>query len=464
MSTVPLMKHEPKRSLPVSGDASGESYLVEARKRLAELYFADMRPWVVAYSGGKDSTAILQLVYELVALLKSEGRATTKPVYVISSDTRVESPNVARYVADSLHRIETAAREADMPIFTRLVAPQPEESFWGKLIGLGYPSPTRWFRWCTTNMKIRPSRRAIEGITRQYGSVILLLGTRSSESSQRGNAIAARDTNNQGLNRHHEIPNALVATPIVDWTTDQVWEYLYANDPPWGGDHGFMLNLYRQANGGECPVVLDLNTPSCGGSRFGCWTCTVVKEDKSMQGFIQSGEEGLQPLNEFRDWLKTIREDMSRRSPLRRDGKTAGPGPFNAATRMEILDGLLAMEARVGFPLISDDDLQYIQEAWSVEFDYSHTVAQIAARHGREVKMNIRSKRSLAQSDNELLERCAIDADMSPAFAKELWDTVRSRYTRLDRWGARAELETALSLLIEKAVNQTLAADPAHDL
>lgn len=439
-----------------------KSLLEQSRRYLRALYVADQRPWVVAYSGGKDSTAVLQLVYELVLEQQQKGDKGQKPVFVISSDTRVESPNVASYVADSMSRIEIAAQQAGLSLYPQLVTPLPEESFWGKLIGLGYPSPTRWFRWCTTNMKIKPSRRAIEEITRQHGSVILLLGTRSSESSQRGNAIAARDSNDQGLNRHHEIPNALVATPIVDWTTDQVWEYLYANDPPWGGDHGFMLTLYRQASGGECPVVLDLNTPSCGGSRFGCWTCTVVKEDKSMQGFIQSGEEQLQPLNDFRDWLKEIREEPQRRSPLRRDGKSTGPGPFSPATRIEILQRLLAMEARVGYPLIGDEDLEYIQDAWNIEFDYSDTVCKLASRHGREVKMNTRS--SLMQAEDALLEQCAVDADLSPAFAKELWDTVRSQYTRLDRWGAKAELQKKLAELIEKDVSQAQTADPAHDL
>ncbi|MCB1193045.1 MAG: hypothetical protein H7A23_12965 [Leptospiraceae bacterium] len=32
----------------------------------------------------------------------------------------------------------------------------------------------------------------------------------------------------------------------------------------------------------ECPLVIDDTTPSCGNSRLGCWTCTVIDQDKSM--------------------------------------------------------------------------------------------------------------------------------------------------------------------------------------
>jgi DNA sulfur modification protein DndC len=427
---------------------------------LRKLYEADARPWVVAYSGGKDSTAVLQLVYELLLEEKAEGKKG-KPVYVISSDTRVEPPNIARYLTRTLDVIEKAAIESDIPLHTRLVSPKAEESFWNKLIGLGYPSPTRWFRWCTTNMKIKPSRRAIEHISLEHeSSVILLLGTRSSESVVRGNAIAARNTNERGLNPHHEIPDALVATPIVNWTTDDVWEYLYSHNPPWGGDHDFMLSLYRQANGGECPLVLDLNTPSCGGSRFGCWTCTVVREDKSMQGFIQSGETWLQPLNDFRNWLKEIREDASRRSPLRRGDKSVGPGPFNPKTRMEILDRLLALEKKVDLTLIGDDDLQAIQKVWSAEFDYNDGfVSRLALAHGREIVMN--NAAFSPKNGDALLKECASRADFPLELAQRLLDTVKSKYAYLDRWGAKAELERTLMELIEKDVNQNQQA--SHD-
>lgn len=432
-----------------------------SKEALRTLYESDARPWVVAYSGGKDSTAVLQLVYELLLEEQALGRAG-KPVFVVSSDTRVEAPNVSAYVATTLDRIASAASTSGLPLETRLVTPAPHESFWSKLIGLGYPSPTRWFRWCTTSMKIKPSRRAIDEITRVHGSVILLLGTRSDESALRRNAIASRSTNELGLNRHHEIPDALVATPIVDWSTDDVWDYLYSNVPPWGGDHEFMLSLYRKANGGECPVVLDLNTPSCGGSRFGCWTCTVVKEDKSMKGFIQSGEEGLQPLNDFRDWLKKIREEPARRSPLRRDGKSAGPGPFSPTTRVEILKRLLSLEVVVGFQLIADDDLRFIQQTWDAEFDYSLTAFKLAQKFDREIDMSVQP--IFTSDDDALLEQCAVDADFPVDLARRLLDTVRDKYAHLDRWGAKADLQRELTELIEKDVRQAQLADPAHDL
>jgi len=238
---------------------------------------------------------------------------------------------------------------------------------------------TPQFRWCATNMKIRPTRRAIDAITRRDGSVVLLLGTRRDESSDRGKRIQARESTAGGLNPHHEIPDALVSTPIVDWTTDQVWEYLYShNPPPWGGSHDFLLNLYRQAAGGECPVVLDLSTPSCAGSRFGCWTCAVMKEDRSMQGFIGTGKEWMAPLNRFRDRLKQDREQPSWRMPHRRDLGT-GPGPFRPERRQQLLRELLELELTVGRQLISDAEIAYIQRIWAEEFDLGQSVHNLAA-------------------------------------------------------------------------------------
>ncbi len=299
------------------------------RDHIQKIYFSDRRPWVIAFSGGKDSTLVLQLVYEMLEYLEP---SQYKPVYVLISDTQVEPPIIEDYIDKTLELIQKDIDRKKLPIKIIKVKPKMEESFWCKLIGKGYPSPTRWFRWCTSYLKIRPSRRAIEDIVRDNGSVILLLGTRKDESRNRKNRMEAREYSSKGLNPHHEIPDALVCSPISDWTTDQVWAFLQDTPPPWGDSHDSMLNLYRQASGDECHLILDLISPSCGGSRFGCWTCTVVKKDLSMQGFIRTGEEWMQPLNVFRDWLKEARENSGMRSRVRRDG-SHGPGPFNESAR-----------------------------------------------------------------------------------------------------------------------------------
>lgn len=416
---------------------------------LESLYLADNRPWVIAYSGGKDSTAVLQLVFEVLLKL---GSAAHKPVFVLSSDTQVEAPNVAAYVSASLEKIQTAAGSLNLPLTTHLVSPPPEESFWGKLIGKGYPPPSRWFRWCTSNMKIKPSRRAIDEITRVHGSVILLLGTRISESAQRGRTMQAREINSKGLNPHHEIPNALVATPIADWTTEDVWEYLTNSPCPWGGNHSFLVSLYRQAGGGECPVVFDLNTPSCGGSRFGCWTCTVVKEDKSLQGFIRTGEGHFQPLVDFRNWLIELRDRPGYRSDVKRN-QSLGPGPFLPSARQEILDKLLATEVQTGLSLVSDDELRYIQSEWSKEFDFQGKLAvNIAVGYGREIAMTENAR--AATSEDELLEQAALEHGINPDLVRQLLDVRRRNYPSLDKWGAKGDFEKAVGELLEKAAKQ----------
>lgn len=419
-------------------------------------YLADERPWVIAYSGGKDSTLVLQLVYELLLKL---GSGANKSIHIVAADTRVEAPNVEDYLAERLTLLDAHARAQGLPVTVHLVRPAPEQSFWGCLIGRGYPAPTRWFRWCTAKMKIKPSRAVIDGIVRDHGSVVLLLGTRVDESSGRAQRMEARQSNARGLNPHHEIPNALVMTPIADWSTDAVWEYLFThNPPPWGGSHDFMLNLYRQASGGECPVVLDLGTPSCGGSRFGCWTCTVVKEDRSMRGFIEAGETWMEPLNEFRNWLKLIRDDPEQRDSLRRDNRV-GPGPFRSETRKAILQRLLELERRVGRQLVSDAELAYIQQQWTKDFDANESALALARTSGREVSAMPPTPEDHA-TDLALIEQMAPDFEVQSIWATELYRLVSERYPTLDTLASRRQLLDDVQKVVGNAVRQAERADP----
>lgn len=435
---------------------TGNSNELITQARLHDEYLKDDRPWVVAYSGGKDSTALLQQVYKLVLEL---GARASKPIHIIASDTKVEAPIVEDYLAASLSAIELHAREHAPSISVHHVQPEPDQTFWTNLIGRGYPPPTRSFRWCTTKIKIRPARRIIEDIAKRYGSVLLLLGTRSAESSSRSQRMEARETNDRGLNPHHEIPNALVFTPIAEWSNDEVWDYLFRNNPaPWGTRHDDMLELYRQANGGECPVVLDLNTPSCGGSRFGCWTCTVVRQDRSMQGFIATGDEWMRPLAEFRDTLKVWRERPEMRESKRRSGEIA-PGPFTLAARQQILEALFQVESEVRRKLIDDEELQCIQYHWQREGDATQSALRLAKRYGRIVSEG--GQFSMDNLNRELIAELASEYEIQEAWIEELLYLVDQKYPTLAQRGARPALNEDVRFVVEKAVQQEdIAAAP----
>ncbi|MBF0621384.1 MAG: DNA phosphorothioation system sulfurtransferase DndC [Magnetococcales bacterium] len=419
------------------------------RTALRTLYERDERPWVVAFSGGKDSTILAQLVCETLASL---GDRANKPVHIISSDTRVEAPNIENHLNNTMNQISAYAKRSGLPLHVELVQPDPHESFWGLLIGKGYPAPTRWFRWCTSKMKIKPMRRSMDKIAAQYGSMILLLGTRRSESPERAKRIQDRALTDAGLNPHHEIPNALVATPIVDWDTESVWEYLLSNPPPWQGNHRFLYDLYRQAEGGECPVILDLSQPSCGGSRFGCWTCTVVKLDKSMQGFIESGEEWMRPLNEFRNWLKEVRERSDWRQAKRRSGVIVEGrlGPFKPEKRKLILEKLLQLEKTCNKLLISDEELGYIQSVWSDEFDLSrNAILDLCKNYDR--YPNLWEDIMPMDFQDELLERMIVENSLEPELAHGLLKLAYEYHHNLDQYGKKTAFTNEISSIIERS-------------
>jgi DNA sulfur modification protein DndC len=331
-------------------------------------------PWIVGYSGGKDSTLVLQLVFEMLMGLAPGDRQ--RPVHVLTNDTLVESPILSHYVDQMLDRLRHAAEGLHLPIVVVKTIPDPDQTFWVNLIGRGYPSPNRMFRWCTDRMKIQPTSSYILSQVASSGKVVLLLGVRRAESSMRA-ASVDKYTPKDGsrLNPHNDLKGALVFRPIVDFTTEEVWHLLMQRPPPWGGSHRDLITLYRNAQGGECPLVLDAGeAPSCGSSssRFGCWTCTVVEKDRSMEGFIDAGFEHLEPLMFFRDWLVAIRNDRSRRQRERRNGfislmkdGSPVPGPFTMAARKEILDRLLALQTEVDLPLISSDEIAAINAIWA---------------------------------------------------------------------------------------------------
>ena len=273
-----------------------KSTLDQLMEQIRAVYTADNRPWVIGYSGGKDSTTALQMIWYALSKLPVEQRQ--KPVHVIASDTLVETPVIVSYIDKTLDRVNVAAARTKMPFQAEKVRPKIKDTFWVNLIGRGYPAPYRRFRWCTDRLKIQPANTFIEERVSQYGEVVLVLGVRKSESTTRAQVMSLHKKSGELLSRHTTLRNAYVYTPIEDFSTDDVWTYLLNTPSPWGGANRDLVTMYRNAQAGECPLVVDTTTPSCGNSRFGCWTCTVVERDKSMEAMIDSGEEWMEPLLE----------------------------------------------------------------------------------------------------------------------------------------------------------------------
>ena len=310
-----------------------------------------------------------------------------KKVYIVSSDTRIENPLIKMYLGKMNELIGEAAKRDGLPITSIIVKPSADNSFWANVIGRGFPTPriNGTFRWCTDRLKIRPSADFIrEIIEKENQEVVVLLGVRKAESEARRRRIEGRELANRLMNRHETIQNAYVYNPIVELTTEDVWDVLLQLDggrTPWGSDNNELVNLYSDADSGECPfagIHAGGQTQSCGNSRFGCWVCTVVKEDKSLNGFIKSGHRELIPLARFRTWLMSIRDDDDKREKKRRNGtvyttKTGekGYGPFTWEARKLILTKLIETQKEIGYELISLEELKAIDEIWDNEIDLS---------------------------------------------------------------------------------------------
>lgn len=434
------------------------------------VYCADKRPWVIGYSGGKDSSAVMSLVY--LALLGLEPKDRHKPVFVVSSDTLVETPVVVNHIKDSLAAIEKGAKRDNLPITCHKVVPKDNQTFWANLLGKGYPAPTRSFRWCTERMKIDPVSDFIKSKVSQFDEVIVVLGSRSQESASRAQVIAKHKIDGSRLARHTTLANAFIFTPIDTWGVDDVWKLLrlchletkqtpYGPkniwidkydlewENPWGGKNLVLWNLYKDSSGqGECPMVIDETTPSCGNSRFGCWTCTVVTKDRAMESLIQNGEEWMAPLLEFRNKLSMTTDPANKeeyRNHKRRTGKVSYqyakegediaterkhvPGPYWLKYRRQWLRELLELDKKFKaegreIELITVPELHAIRQEWihdPNEPDWDDSLPTIFREiYGYNLDWVYDDNASFGKDDAQLIHELCDNFDIEPEMIMKL--------------------------------------------
>ncbi|NPV11874.1 MAG: DNA phosphorothioation system sulfurtransferase DndC [Ignavibacteria bacterium] len=423
-------------------------------REIKEQYLEDNFPWIIGFSGGKDSTVVLQLIFNAIKELEITKR--NKEIHVLANDTLVENPNISNFIDEQLKFIEIAGKNslyAHNPQLFNVakVTPKLIDTFWLNLIGKGYPSPTRWFRWCTEKMKINPTNEYIKQEINKNGKVIIVLGTRKSESANRNKTMKKYEIFGMRL-RKHSLGNAFVFSPIADLSTQEVWAYLINNKNPWGVDNEKLLNLYRNASDiMDCPLVIDDTTPSCGNSRFGCWVCTVIEEDKSMYNLIKNGEDWMLPLYEFRTWLKTIRNEPNRRDKTRRNGQD-GLGPFNFETRKEILEKLLKIELETGLNLISRTEISAIEAQWRFDGNYKYSVANIYYKiKGEKLMGENKFKEEKLHEEEKILERICEKHSVKIEHIKELMELEKKHLTFLRRSSIHKDMQSKISKFINNS-------------
>jgi DNA sulfur modification protein DndC len=490
------------RSLPIRArsafdDAGFADTLDALVNQTQALYLADEVPWVVGYSGGKDSTAVLQLTWMTLASLPEAQR--TKPVHVISTDTLVENPVVAAWVTHSLEALATAAEEQGLPITPHRLTPAVTDTFWVNLIGRGYPAPRPKFRWCTERLKIKPSNAFIREMVHSHGEAILVLGTRKAESSGRSHRMTALESRRVRdlLSPNDSLPNCLVYSPIDSWSNDDVWTFLMQRPNPWGYSNKELLTMYQGASpDGECPLVVDASTPSCGDSRFGCWTCTLVDKDKSMSAMIQNDEEKewMLPLLDLRNDLD-LADDRHLRDFRRMNGSVQLfhdkpiPGPYTQEARERWLSRLLEAQAWIrangpgyvrSLQLVTLAELEEIRRIWVVdkhEFDDRLPVIYKVATGEPYPGAPLDEHLPLGPDTAEILRSVTGDDQIHFELVRELLDIEQRHRAQARRAGLFEALERAMrrgfyddeddattrALRRRDALRRDSAADPSNN-
>lgn len=310
-------------------------------------------PWFIGYSGGKDSSALLSLVFMTLAKL----RKCNKPVVIVYSDTGVEIPVVKSFTKNVLRNLITEAKVYNIPITTKIVRPKIDDTFFVKIIGRGYPPPTNKFRWCTDRLRINPLQKFMANI--EDDEKIVLLGTRRGESPERDKILSCCQAEKKKFYYQVGHTKTKIYAPIVNYSCKDIWNTLCSKDLPKSLDTNKLLSLYKSATNGDLTELI--NNRHTG--RFGCWTCTVIRKDRAVTNMSNDGFPELAPLLDFRNWLSLIRDNTNFRAKQRRNGQK-GLGPFTLKARKNILKELFKVESQTKWQLITKKETEKIYSLW----------------------------------------------------------------------------------------------------
>lgn len=372
--------------------------------QLIYMYIADKRPFSVAYSGGKDSTVTMDVVLKALLLIKHMygEKKIHKTTYVLFSDTLMEMDPVIEGIIKSINKIEEFGEKHKLNLNVKKVQPTIKNTYFSLQIGKGYMMPSRNSkRWCTSRLKIQPQKKAIVNIlNNNKDGFIAVTGQRQDESIERKNRMQQQTID--GSFKTHEFKNCNLFAPIEHWKVNDVWNHIYNHKLDWV-DSITLGRVYAEASndGGECRSLLEGfesgSKSGCGKSaRYGCWACMIFEKDKTL-GALTKHYPYMKHMEEYRNWMAQYKDgnwDKHRDVFIHGKHKMKTydfenhrkgmkiPGGYNLIFRKDLLIRLMETERKVikerKIPLISNEELAYIQECWVEDGDLEMSVLDIA--------------------------------------------------------------------------------------
>ncbi|WP_187306036.1 phosphoadenosine phosphosulfate reductase family protein [Diaphorobacter nitroreducens] len=357
-------------------------------------------PLVVAFSGGKDSSTLANLALN-AWLAARQDTERLPPLVVIHSDVgSVENPEIRALVVSELDKMATFAKAQGIALIVRIARPPLSETFAVRVVGgRGLPVFPDSRRDCTSSWKREPNEKALRilavELRRQgWAEPVLMTGVRRDESTVRAGAILARGE--RAAQTWTDSEGRLRLSPLLEWTSDDIWAYLglcRQGVIPGYSDFDETLRIYQDAGGSSCVVVADAemekHAKPCS-SRFGCWACTAVREDRSLRQMIASDPARyayMQPLAALRDFISNTQYDWARRQfigrTIRKGFIAIGADAYAPAMLAELLRYLLSIQKLVGIELVSAAQLIAIDARWSL---YALAEPFTALRIWREVE------------------------------------------------------------------------------
>lgn len=358
-------------------------------------YGARYRRWVVAYSGGKDSTTTVTVVLHLIETCQVP---PPEQLIVLYSDTRQEIPPL------HIGALQTIAALQARGIDARVVQPEMDDRYFVYMLGRGIPPPNNTtLRWCTAQLKIEPMDDELWWISWEVNGprivlillalaarlyrialilmqslekFLLLTGVRIGESAARDQRIAVSCGRNgaecgQGwLQVQPPAAASDVLAPILHWRVCHVWDWLTFHAPAIAASTALVAEVY----GGD--EALERN------ARTGCIGCPLAEDDTALDYVISLPEwsylaplKGLRPLyRELRRFRWRLQKDGERNKNGQLSANPSRKGPLTMeARRMGLLTVARIQReinreaARLGRPrisLIDADEFARIRELW----------------------------------------------------------------------------------------------------